>query len=323
MRKLLRQRWIAVVLFLIGFLHLLIVHQTYQPNEYVNHETPFPFHASDADVDGLTMNPMLSPPTRVVVLGERESGVDHVVEVIDSAFQLDVSKHPHITRQTQLTEAELKHISSQTDILWIIVVRTPCEWAESMLQLKRDVCEKNNVLQNKGLKSCNVDQDSYNFQWDDWLDVGHDVEEIIPTEKGTTMKHQHIFEMRRQNLLILQQFMELIPRHVKIVRYGEFELNPNALVKDLEKEYNFTLNKDHIPITMNANSTPSLCMNYNKWKEAQNLIDWTVEGYFGHHSLDCHLCYGQADSIPNDVDAPSIIYLLGEFIIMCIASRFL
>lgn len=312
---------------MIGFLHLLIVHQTYQPNAYVNHEptraTPFPFLALDANAEDGLMNPIvLPPPTRVVVLGERESGVDHVVEVLDTAFQLDVSRHRHITRQTQLTEDELENISMQTDILWIIAVRTPCEWAESMLQLKKDLCEKNNILQNKGLQSCNVDRDAYNFQWDDWLDADNGAD-IIPSEKKTTMKHQHIFEMRRHNLLFMQQFMEQIPRHVKIVRYGEFELNPNALVKDLEKEYKFTLNENHNPISISADSNPSLCMNYNKWREAQNLIDWTIEGYFGHHALDCHLCYGQDGSMPNDADAPSIIYLLGEFRNLCIASRFL
>ena len=311
MKKLLKQRWIAIVLFLVGSLHLLIVHQTYQPSAYVKHDESPEVRPLDANIDAL--DPMLPPPTRAVLLGERESGMDHVADVLTGAFKLDVSIHGHIFRRTLLTDEELKAITAQTDILWVVVIKSPCEWAESMIQLKRNICEKNSVLQNRGLQSCNegVLGDSYNFQWDDWEDSDRG-EEIIPNDKQNSITHQNIFEFRRQNLQVIQQIIEVMPRNVKIVRYGEFVLNPNALIKDLEKEYGFTVKKYHVPIQVNGDVGTLLCMSPTKWKEAQELIHWKLEGYFGHHSLDCHLCHRDDDVAENDVEAPSIIYLLGE-----------
>ena len=308
MKKLLKQRWIAAVIFFIGLLHLLIVHQTYQPNAYVKREERAPLSVLDASAGGFKG---LNPPTKIVVLGERASGVDDIVSVLHNAFDVDVKRHKHISRKSMLDETELKAISSRKDILWIVPLQSPCQWAESMLLLKRSVCEKNSILQNHGLQSCEGEDDSYRFKWEDWRDAQMG-EEIIPPDKEATIAYKNMFEMRRQNLLIAQQIMMLIPRHVKVVRLGEFELNPNALVKDLEKEYQFTLKIDYKSIAIGADSNSLLCMSQTKWKEAQTLIDWEVEGYFGHHSLDCHLCHGEEDSDEKSAGAPSIIYLLGK-----------
>jgi hypothetical protein len=314
MKKLLKQRWIAILLFLIGSLHLLIVHQTFQPSSYVKQQPRAQFHILLADED----KPLLPPPTRVVVLGERESGVDVAVKVLSGAFDVEISRHKYIARQSLLNDNELEAITSQTDVLWVIVVRSPCEWAEAMLQLKRDVCQKNNILQNKrGSESCQWGEDSYDFEWDGWQDTNAG-EDMVATDIESSMTYQNVFEMRRHNLLITQQIVELVPRHVKIVRLGEFELNPNALIKDLEKEYQFKLRGVSHEAMVNTDSTPSLCMGRAKWKEAQTLIDWEVEGYFGHHALDCHLCYNDNNMDPNHTKTPSIIYLLGKLSIITI-----
>ena len=311
MKKLLKKRWIAALFFLIGSLHLIIVHQTYQPSTYVKREPRAPLSVLDASVEGSNH---LKPPTRIVVLGQRASSVDEIVTVLRDAFDLEVKRHKHISRKSMLDESELKTISSQKDILWIVPVQSPCQWAEAMLLLKRSVCEKNSILQNYGLQSCKGGDDSYNYKWEDWQDARRG-EELFTPDIEATIAYKNMFEMRRQNLLITQQIMELVPRHVKVVRVGEFELNPNALVKDLEKEYQFTVKNTYEMVPRNAVLSPSLCMSQTKWKEAQTLIDWDIEGYFGHHSLDCHLCHGKGDSNQESTEAPSIIYLLGKLLV--------
>ncbi|KAL7490342.1 hypothetical protein ACHAW6_016164 [Cyclotella cf. meneghiniana] len=301
--KLLRQRWIAVVLFLLGSLHILIIQKTYKPNSYAQRKALVLDEFNDA------------PPTQIIIWGERESGVDLTVEALQHAFvEIQVSRHTDIFRTSLVNDDELETIAARTDILWIIPVRSPCEWAEAMMQRKKEWCVQNRMLHDSGLHFCE-EIDHYNSQWEDW-EAESSGEVIIPSEtKRTNFSYKNIFDMRRQNLLIMQQIMELVPRHVKIVRLGEFELNPNALVKDLEKEYKFTLARDYKPLQIPAAPTSSLCLNDSKWKDAQKLIDWKLEGYFGHHSLECHLCYEDVKGMNSENDgteAPSIIYVLGE-----------
>ena len=76
-------------------------------------------------------------------------------------------------------------------------------------------------------------------------------------------------------------------------------------------------------------------MDYGKWQEAQQRIDWKLEGYFGYNFRDCHLCYGNhkiqsiIDTIKDkkpglhsdlglNAFSPSTIYLLGKM--LCIYS---
>ena len=73
------------------------------------------------------------------------------------------------------------------------------------------------------------------------------------------------------------------------------------------------MKKQNKSIPINFNPLPSLCLAHNKWKDAQQLIDWKIEGYFGHHRLECHLCHGDTNSAQDNVEAPSKIYLLGKF----------
>eukprot|EP00804_Cyclotella_cryptica_P026423 CCRYP_008091-RB/>CCRYP_008091-RB protein AED:0.18 eAED:0.18 QI:165/1/1/1/0.83/0.71/7/1818/557 len=303
-KKLLRQRWLAIVLFLLGSLHILIIHQTYKPNTYAQR----PSLVLDEFID--------APPTQIIIWGERESGVDLAMEALQHSFlDIQVSRHARIVRTSTLKDDELETIAARTNVLWIIVVRSPCDWSEAMMQRKKELCFETHILQNTGWNPCE-EMVSYNTPWYDWEDE-YGGEVIVPSEtKQRNLSYKNMFEMRRQNLLMMQQIMELVPRHVKIVRLGEFELNPNALVKDLVKEYKFTLAQDYKPLSIPSNPTGTLCLNRTKWNEAQKLIDWKLEGYFGHHSLECHLCYNDVEGVNSEEEegnkTPSIIYLLGE-----------
>ena len=354
MKRILKQRWIASILFIIGALHVFIIRQTYRPNAHLQHVTLT--YDDDADlIINSTALSLPSPPTRIVVLGERASGVNEIVQVLTDAFDNTiVSRHKHIHRNTLLNNNEIHAVAKQTDILWVIAVNSPCEWAEAMIRLKQRVCFENTMFQNtyrhydssqSSSSLCNGDdvlqQDTtYNYKWDDWPDIEHGIE-IIPTDNNTNKQqssstgntaiitHATIFEMRKRNLLITQQIISSIhPRHVKIVRTREFVLNPMALIQDLVKEYNFnfvTREDDNTVVSTGSLDTASpslsLCMSQTKWKEAQSFIDWKIESNFGHHPLDCRLCY---DEYRDEKEAPSVIYLLGECIIyyvcVCIVS---
>lgn len=323
MKKIRKERWIAAVLFIVGSLHLIIIHQTYRPDAYVKHVTHTADHASARNELIINTNTTTSPPARIVVLGERASGVDQVVQVLrESIRNANVSRHKHIHRDSLLNNDEIQRVmaSQSDDILWVIVVRSPCEWAEAMIQLQQRVCIENAMFQNRGDSQSSCDEgvlrDSYHYEWKDWRDVERGEEIITADNKrdGARIAHSTIFDMRRMNLLITQQIIRYInPRHVKIVRTNEFVLNPKALVKDLNKEYNFeTREGSYNTITPSVDDVaPSLCMSHTKWREAQSFIDWEIESYFGHHPLDCHLCH---DESRDGNDAPSVIYLLGKFL---------
>ena len=228
MRKVLKQRWLVIALFMTGALELVLVHQTFQPDSYINYEPRSSFH-SIMKAHG-SFEPISHLSEQIVVLGDHESGADKVVNVLSDAFEEKVVMHRHITRRSLLNAKELESIiSSQTDNLWLVVVRSPCEWADAMIERKRHVCQNNNILQNTQLQSCNEIDESYNSEWIDWQDTELQ-EEIITSDTQNAITYQNMFEMRRLNLLITQQIIELVPQRVKIVRFGEFELNPNALV---------------------------------------------------------------------------------------------
>ena len=114
---------------------------------------------------------------------------------------------------------------------------------------------------------------------------------IIRSKPQQNSKYDDIFDMRRQKLLLMKQVIDTVPRHVKILRLSEFELNPDVFVNDLVKEYTFKLSKKYTPTPPSFNPQSIFfdpqnifsCMEYTKWKEAQQRIDWTLEGYFGYN----------------------------------------
>ena len=43
-------------------------------------------------------------------------------------------------RHSLLNETELAMVAQRTDILWLLVVRSPCEWAEAMKRVPWHMC---------------------------------------------------------------------------------------------------------------------------------------------------------------------------------------
>ena len=102
------------------------------------------------------------PPSEIYVLGERNSGTNYAAAVLRKAFDppnevdptrtheyfssnIPILKHKHMFTHSLLNEEELAEISNRTDILWILAVRSPCEWAEAMKRLPWHMCYPNNI----------------------------------------------------------------------------------------------------------------------------------------------------------------------------------
>jgi len=220
-------------------------------------------------------------------------------------------------------------------------MKSPCDWADSVMLSQKDACDKK-VLSGEQCKMYEFasDADYYRIPWYDWPSNKNSTQQqetanIIKSKPYQDSKYDDIFDTRQRKLLLFKQIMETVPRHVKIVRLSEFQLNPDIFVKDLVKEYQFTLKKKYTPPPPIQNMLFT-CMSYTKWIEAQQRIDWTLEGYFGHNHLDCHLCRGgvddqstndeeedddffsESDGAPSNIwgesttTIPSNIYILGE-----------
>ena len=106
---------------------------------------------------------LTNPPSNIYVLGERNSGTNYAAKVLRQAFNapniphsaaltheyfsadIPVLKHKHMFRHSQLNSTELHEIETRKDILWILVVRSPCDWAEAMKRLPWHVCMPGNI----------------------------------------------------------------------------------------------------------------------------------------------------------------------------------
>eukprot|EP00985_Skeletonema_marinoi_P018848 scaffold10665_cov80-Skeletonema_marinoi.AAC.2 len=254
----------------------------------------------------LVMNDVGAAPKKIVVLGENSSGAGYMTGVLKKAFGDDVAMmHETPQRRDMLEQTELDKIVERRDILWIMVTRSPCEWADEMINTKRRKCAESQSAS----KLCSVEstKDYYSMEWREEPE-DKSGERIIASTLDEGIGHPEIFSMRFTRLFLMKQIMEAIPRHVKSVQLNEFERNPNALIEDLEKEYLFQRTDYSNVYPASTNPQDITCMGLEEWELAQQRIDWTLEGYFGYTKLDCHLCRETLNPGTN----LSNIYLLGE-----------
>lgn len=308
----------ALSFFLIGAVHLLIARQATKP---VMREVRL----------SLVKNEFLDkPPTKIVVVGDHNSGQDFAYEILSKAFgKKTVVLHENIYRHDLLDAEELNEVASRTDILWVVAVRSACDFADRTIEQQKVLCNAKTLpLSHCGVHEFASDAYHYRRPWHDWQNnnrtilSGEDDSVIIESIPEQSSEFDDIFDMRQTKLMLMKQVMDSVARHVKILRPREFELNPDVFVKDIVKEYKFAMtngykksHSDKSSAKMNEVAGPAAklfgCMELNKWKEAQQRIDWTIEGYFGYVKYDCHLCRDSALGRETTV-TPSQIYLLGE-----------
>ena len=309
-------------------------------------------------------------PTRIVVVGEAggagDADADAVLDVLRDAFGaagVDATTLIRPRDSTTRLDPPTGDVASIGDAVWVVVVRSPCDWADGLIRLRGEECEgrgggsMDNVEADEGGKEKGRESrcagrefasgaDYYRMPWyDDDDDIARDGggggngDETANnhTDDATMMilprRYDDVFEMRQRKLLLLKHAMEGMPRRVKIIRLSEFDLNSDVLVRDLSREYGLAISETYVPHPPRVDPMMSssriddvfACVEFEKWKEAMQRIDWSLEGYFGHNRLDCHLCRGGGgvaddgggrwrastkDGMP--IVAPTSVYVLGE-----------
>jgi len=264
-------------------------------------------------------------PTSMYVLGERNSGTNYVSGTLRSAFEppnavdkqktheyfasdIPILKHKHMLRHSLLTHHELQQLKQRTDIVWLLVVRRPCDWAEAMKRMPYHMCNPTNIsldcggpgntelvgLDHKRLLRTNYTLAQYfTLPWGDWTESTNYRNLSIAPDSGTIKftPYRNVFHLRKHKLEIMKQIIDTVPHNVKIVRLHELELSPEMFITNIVQQYNLSL-KEHYQLRKpSAKKHVEQCLSYEEWTIAQREIDWDMERYFGYSPLDCHLCY--------------------------------
>ncbi|KAL7524519.1 hypothetical protein ACHAWF_001375 [Thalassiosira exigua] len=260
---------------------------------------------------------MKNPPSEIYVLGERNSGTKYAASVLREAFHppnkvasaaqvheyfatdIPVLKHKHMFRHTLLDESELSEISNRTDILWILAVRSPCEWAEAMYRLPYHMCPPNDISSEcpgnkfigfeygEDLRNYSLSE-FFDMEWGDWPESTNFRNLSFV---GKDFVYENLFHLRRHKLLLMRQIIDTVPRNVKIVRLHELERSPATFIKNLVQEFKLKVKQDYKPRQRSHKIHTEMCLAQEEWDVAQRQIDWAVENSFGYSFLDCHLCY--------------------------------
>ena len=180
-----------------------------------------------------------NPPSEMYILGERNSGTNYLARVLNGSFvpsaradslrrheafssEIPVLKHKHMFRHSLLSEEELREISFRTDILWILAVRSPCDWAEAMKRLPWHVCCPNNInsecpgaafigFEHRDTLKNHSLADFFQMEWGDWPESTN-FRNLSFVGKDFT--YPNIFALRRHKLLLMKQIIDAVPRNV-------------------------------------------------------------------------------------------------------------
>ncbi|KAL7440926.1 hypothetical protein ACHAXH_006950 [Discostella pseudostelligera] len=261
-----------------------------------------------------------SSPTNIYLLGERNSGTNYAASILKKAFippnhmdpsrlheafssDIPILRHKHMFRHTLLNETELNEISRRTDILWILVVRRPCDWADAMKRLPWHMCNTTNIASDcPGTKLVRFEHSKtltkYSFaefmelEWGDWPESSN-FRNLSFVSKDFV--YRNVFELRRHKLQLMKQIVDMVPRNIKIVRLHELELSPELFLQNLITEFNLSrlLRKNYRPQQPSAKQHREKCLSEQEWEIAQREIDWEMEANFGYTFLDCHRCYDE------------------------------
>lgn len=142
-------------------------------------------------------------------------------------------------RHSLLDETELSIISNRTDILWILAVRSPCEWAEAMKRNPWHVCYPNNIssecpgaefigFEHKSVLKNYTLSEFFEMEWGDWPESTNFRNLSFV---GKQFIYPNIFQLRRHKLMLMKQIIDAVPRNVKIVRLHELERSPEIFVQ--------------------------------------------------------------------------------------------
>jgi len=303
-------------------------------------------NSSDDDFDDDDGDQLLSSnvnlpnnaPLNIYVLGERNSGTTFVSNTLAEAFNppnvmgselekfssdIPVLLHKHMFRHDALNTKELDEIRERDDILWILVVRSPCDWAEGMFRKPYHLCPPKHPekcgpesdpndkiwLNQNSVAGVSLYEFFTDMEWKDWAesvpflrDTGHEANkkssggktgvEVSISKVSSNYTYPNVFSLRQHKLGIMEQIMEVAPRNVKLVRLKELERSPELFIQSLVKEFGLEVKDGYKPQPQSVVSHPTTCLTPDEWDVAQMNIDWNTESTFGFSPFDCRMCYG-------------------------------
>lgn len=217
-----RKEHYAILLFTIVIFQFISVQRVLNSTAESTSELVF-LRPQHVDIDLDIKNEVWDPPTKIVVWGEHASGAAYAAKVLGEAFgSSQTTLHEHLFRHDLFHQDELNDIANKTDILWIMAVRSPCDWADALIRLQSSELSGTN-----GGRVLSAEE-YYRMPWADW--GGTDVSDPDGPDQSSKY-HEDIFKLRMHKLTMMTQIMTLVPRHVKILRLNEFERNPHVLVE--------------------------------------------------------------------------------------------
>ena len=142
-------------------------------------------------------------------------------------------------RHSLMDEEEIAIISNRTDILWILAVRSPCEWAEAMKRKPWHVCYPQNIssecpganfigFEHKAVLRNYSLSEFFEMEWGDWPESTNFRNLSFV---GKEFRYRNVFQLRRHKLMLMKQIIDTVPRNVKIVRLHELERSPEIFVQ--------------------------------------------------------------------------------------------
>ena len=253
------------------------------------------------------------PPKYIFLLGERNSGTNYLDDILQTAFyptyskmkpaktykfstDIPVLEFKHMFRHSLLNQTEINELKlHHTDGLWILAVRSPCDWADAMLRKPWHLCDPNLAPQkckgayigvNKAVVS-NMTREYFFSQLPWW-----DNKEERFSNNDEFIYPGGVFQLRTHKLQIMKQVIDIYgPQHRVIVHLKHYELSPAQLVHNLGQEFGLDINKNaetELKLTLKPHNT--ICLTEKEWLAAKAKIDWELEAHFGFTSLDCHMC---------------------------------
>jgi hypothetical protein len=247
---------------------------------------------------------------RIYLLGERNSGTNYIERILLNAFpenrrpfvprdnkkfpfasHIPVFKFKHMMNRLYLLNAtELEEIAQTVmNSLWLLIVRSPCDWVDAMYRTPWHLCPPNDPLRCPG-KYIGVNREAvenltraefFRIRWQDYSD---------------DFGFENIFALRTFKLKIYAQLMSVIPQdRIKVTKMNDVEVSPERFVKDMVKQFDLNLRYGYQRQIPSHKQHSTLCLTEEEQELAWSSIDWDLEALFGFTRLDCHTC-AQRDS---------------------------
>jgi hypothetical protein len=250
------------------------------------------------------LNQTILPVRRIYMLGERNSGTNYIEGVLLNAFpryrrpfvanqkrfpfasHIPVFRFKHMTnRQHQLNATELEVLAqTATDNMWLLVVRSPCDWVDAMYRTPWHLCPPNDPLRcpgeyigiNREAVENMTREEFFHMRWQDY---------------GDDFSFENVFALRTFKLKLYAQLMSVIPpERIKVANMNDVEASPERFIRDMVKQFDLLLPPGYKRQLPSSKQHSTLCLTEKEKEIAWASIDWDLEALCGFTPMDCHTC---------------------------------